>query len=78
MLYVILLLILAVLLFGSSVVIGAFGRVLGFIAFSVALATAAMTFDIDPANLVIGILVIIAVVAGAAQLAAFLHDRRRK
>lgn len=48
MLYIILLLVLAVLLFGASAVIGALGYVLGFIAAAVALVYASTTFDLDP------------------------------
>lgn len=56
MLYVILLLILAVLLFGSSAVIGAAGMVLGFIAAAVALIWASIAFHVEPfVVLVIGV-----------------------
>jgi hypothetical protein len=47
MLYVILLLILAVLLFGSSAVIGAMGVMLGFIAAAVAIVWASIAFGIS-------------------------------
>jgi hypothetical protein len=47
-LYIILLLILAVLLFGASAVIGVLGYVLGFIAAAVALIYASATFELDP------------------------------
>lgn len=48
MLYVILLLILAVLLFGSSALIGFFGYVLGFVAAVAALAYAHTIYELDP------------------------------
>lgn len=57
MLYVILLLILAVLLFGSSVVLGAMGWILGFAVAVIALAWASITFNLDP--LAIGIIAIV-------------------
>lgn len=48
LLYTILLLILAVLLFGASAVIGALGYILGFIVAAVALVSAAVTFELAP------------------------------
>lgn len=48
MLYIILLLILAVLLFGSGAVIGAIGYALGFIAAAIALFWFSTTYQIDP------------------------------
>lgn len=48
MLYVILLLILAVLLFGSSAVLGAIGYVLGIVAFLIAALVVGFTFQINP------------------------------
>lgn len=48
MLYIILLLILAVLLFGSGAVIGFLGYVLGFIVAVIALIWISVTFQIDP------------------------------
>ena len=48
MLYIILLLILAVLLFGSGAVIGFLGYVLGFIVAAIALFWLSVTYQIDP------------------------------
>lgn len=48
LLYTVLLLILAVLLFGASAVIGALGYILGFIVAAVALVSAAVTFELAP------------------------------
>lgn len=48
MLYIILLLILAVLLFGSGAVIGFLGYVLGFIVAAIALFWLSITYQIDP------------------------------
>jgi len=70
MLYVILLLILTVLLFGSSAVIGFFGYVLGFAAALAALVYAKVTFNLDP-GLTIGLAVIgFFVLCGAIMIIA--------
>lgn len=53
MIITILLAILAVLLFGSSAVLGFFGAVLGFVAAVAALAWAAITFDLDASTVVL-------------------------
>jgi hypothetical protein len=56
-LYIILLLILAVLLFGSSAVIGFLGYFLGFVAAAVALFVLNATYNLDPVvTLAIGII----------------------
>lgn len=54
MLYIILLLILAVLLFGSSVVLGALGWILGFIVAVIALSWASITFGISTETWILG------------------------
>ncbi len=65
MFYLILFLILAVLLFGSSAVLGALGMVLGFIVAFVALVYASITFDLEPIQIigyaVVGVLALIPV-----------------
>lgn len=53
MVLIILLLILAVLLFGSSAVIGAIGTVLGVLVAIAALVTASIMFELEPIHVVI-------------------------
>ena len=54
-------LIAAVLLFGSSAVLGALGAVLGFIAACIALAAASAVFNIDPGYIVLGLLALLVI-----------------
>lgn len=56
MIYVLLLLILAVLLFGSSAVLGFIGGLLGFLALFIAIATAVIVFELS-AEIVILIII---------------------
>lgn len=74
MLYIILLLILAVLLFGSGAVIGFLGYVLGFIVAVIALFIAGVTFDIPTEAWVVGGVVLVAAI-GVAHYA--LESRRK-
>lgn len=79
MLYIILLLILAVLLFGSSVVLGALGWVLGFIVSVVALFWASVTFGISTETWILGgiALVVLICVAHYALQAKQKSDEER-
>lgn len=80
----ILLLILAVLLFGSSVVLGGLGYVLGFIAAAIALTYASVTFEITAVEVVLygvaGFAVLIAVFYAFVYLFDFFypHEKRIK
>ena len=65
MLYIILLLILAVLLFGSSVVLGALGWALGFIVAAIALFWAGVTFGISTETWILGGIALVAVIGVA-------------
>jgi hypothetical protein len=57
MIWIVLLLILAALLFGSSAIFGAIGVVLGFIAAASALGVASFTFQLEPgAIMILGVL----------------------
>ena len=58
-----LLVIIAILLFGSSAVTGAIGAVLGLIAASIALIYASTVLGVSPANLLIGVIATIAILS---------------
>ena len=84
MLYAILLLILAVLLFGSSAVIGAIGAILGFIAFAAGLAVLSwyaspfiVSLGVDPGNVVGAIGITIVLLIGVLHIAILILDRRK-
>lgn len=53
MIWIVLLLILAALLFGLSAIFGAIGVVLGFVAAASALAVASFTFELEPGAIMI-------------------------
>lgn len=70
------LLILAVLLFGSSRVIGAIGAVLGIIAACAGLAALAMYFDSDPATVLAWVVGVPVAVICALAAYGFLTQKR--
>lgn len=72
MLYVILLLILAVLLFGSSAVLGVLGIVLGFIAAFIALTMLGVLYSLTPSYLILIGIAGLAVLVGGFFLFAWI------
>lgn len=69
MLYIILLFILAVLLFGSSAVLGVIGAILGFLVAAIALTGIAITFDLGTEAMVLIIAFAVAALLVAGKLA---------
>lgn len=82
MVVVILLLILAVLLFGSSAVAGAIGAMLGFLVALVALIYASITFDLTVAEIIWyvigGIVTIFIVIFAAASIFDYIYPVEKR
>ena len=74
MLYIILLLILAVLLLGSSVVSGALGLIGGAIVAAIALSWFAISFEFEPMTALLIIVAGLIGLVGLLLLGAWLHD----